>query len=132
MQVVRQVLPVLQSLSEDDDSPVQAAAIEGLAQLLPLHGGNPELAGRLYSHLDDLVTNNQPQVSCQLHVVCSWTCSSMCDSLMHAFPWLWPAASCKIAVYAMLMVHVPNGRHSCRLLDSGMLPCRFGCWFCVR
>lgn len=70
-QVVRQVLPVLQSLSEDNDSAVQAAAIEGLAQLLPLHGGNPELAGRLYSHLDDLVTNNQPQV--QLLVLRSLT-----------------------------------------------------------
>ena len=64
IQVMRQVLPVLQSLSEDGDSTVQAAAIEGLAQLLPLHGSNPELAGRLYSHLDELVTNNQPQVSC--------------------------------------------------------------------
>ncbi|DBB17843.1 hypothetical protein WJX82_008236 [Trebouxia sp. C0006] len=70
-QVIRQVLPVLQSLSEDSDSAVQAAAIEGLAQLLPLHGGNPELAGRLYSHLDDLVTNNQPQV--QLLVLRSLT-----------------------------------------------------------
>ncbi|DBA87750.1 hypothetical protein WJX77_004203 [Trebouxia sp. C0004] len=70
-QVVRQVLPVLQSLSEDSDSAVQAAAIEGLAQLLPLHGGNPELAGKLYSHLDDLVTNNQPQV--QLLVLRSLT-----------------------------------------------------------
>ncbi|KAA6425912.1 MAG: hypothetical protein FRX49_04287, partial [Trebouxia sp. A1-2] len=58
-------------LSEDNDSAVQAAAIEGLAQLLPLHGGNPELAGRLYSHLDDLVTNNQPQV--QLLVLRSLT-----------------------------------------------------------
>ena len=84
MQVVRQVLPVLQSLSEDSDSAVQAAAIEGLAQLLPLHGGNPDLAGRLYSHLDDLVTNNQPQVGCQLHVGCSWTSSSKCDSLVHS------------------------------------------------
>ncbi|KAL0024265.1 hypothetical protein WJX79_000849 [Trebouxia sp. C0005] len=70
-QVIHQVLPVLQSLSEDNDSAVQAAAIEGLAQLLPLHGGNPELAGRLYSHLDDLVTNNQPQV--QLLVLRSLT-----------------------------------------------------------
>ena len=77
MQVVRQVLPVLQSLSEDSDSAVQAAPIEGLAQLLPLHGSNPELAGRLYSHLDDLVTNNQPQVSCQMHVKSSWTSSAV-------------------------------------------------------
>ena len=59
---MRQVLPVLQGLSEDGDSTVQVAAIEGLAQLLPLHGSNPELAGRLYSHLDELVTSNQPQV----------------------------------------------------------------------
>ena len=64
IQVIRQVLPVLQSLSEDSESAVQGAAIEGLAQVLPLHGSNPELAGRLYSHLDELVTNNQPQVSC--------------------------------------------------------------------
>jgi len=77
VQVVRQVLPVLQSLSEDSDSAVQAAPIEGLAQLLPLHGSNPELAGRLYSHLDDLVTNNQPQVSCQMHVKSSWTSSAV-------------------------------------------------------
>jgi len=108
VQVVRQVLPVLQSLSEDSDSAVQAAAIEGLAQLLPLHGGNPDLAGRLYSHLDDLVTNNQPQVGCQLHVGCSWTSSSMCDSLVHTFSWLWPAAACSSKLHAMLIVHVPK------------------------
>jgi len=62
MQVMRQVLPVLQSLSEDSDSAVQGAAIEGLAQLLPLHGNNPEVAARLYGHLDELVTSNEPQV----------------------------------------------------------------------
>ena len=60
---MQQVLPALQRLSEDDDSAVQVAAIDGLAQLLPLYGSNPEMAGRLYSHFDELVTSNQPKVS---------------------------------------------------------------------
>ena len=61
--MIQQVLPTLQRLSEDSDSEVQTAAIDGLAQLLPSHGSNPEMAGRLYSHFDELVTSNQPQVS---------------------------------------------------------------------
>lgn len=74
--MIQQVLPTLQRLSEDDDSAVQTAAIDGLAQLLPLHGNNPEMVGRLYSHFDELVTSNQPQVIaepnshiCQPHAV---------------------------------------------------------------
>lgn len=59
---MQQVLPTLQRLSEDSDSAVQTAAIDGLAQLLPWHGSNPEMAGRLYSHFDELVTSNQPDV----------------------------------------------------------------------
>ena len=59
---MQQVLPTLQRLSEDNDCAVQTAAIDGLAQLLPVHGSNPEMAGRLYSHFDELVTSNQPQV----------------------------------------------------------------------
>ena len=59
---MRKVLPTLQHLSEDSDSTVQTAAIEGLVQMLPLHGSNPELAARLFNHLDELVTSNQPQV----------------------------------------------------------------------
>ena len=59
---MQQVLPALQRLSEDSDSTVQTAAIDGLAQLLPSYGSNPEMAGRLYSHFDELVTSNQPQV----------------------------------------------------------------------
>lgn len=63
LQVLRRVLPALQSLSEDTDAAVQRAAIEGLAQLLCLHGSHKELTGKLYSHLDELVTSNQPAVS---------------------------------------------------------------------
>lgn len=61
---MHKVLPTLQHLSEDNNGAVQAAAIEGLVQMLPLHGSNPELAARLFSHLDELVTSNQPQASC--------------------------------------------------------------------
>ena len=63
LQVLRRVLPALQSLSEDEDAAVQRAAIDGLAQLLCLHGSNKELTSRLYSHLDELVTSNHSQVS---------------------------------------------------------------------
>ena len=62
MQAMREVLPILQCLSEDVDHVVQVEAIQVLVQLLPQHGSHLELAGRLYSHLDELVTNNQPQV----------------------------------------------------------------------
>lgn len=62
---MQQVLPTLERLSEDDDSAVQTAAIDGLAQLLPLHGSKPDMVGRLYSHFDELVTSNQPQVIAQ-------------------------------------------------------------------
>ncbi|KAL3158276.1 hypothetical protein ABBQ38_010522 [Trebouxia sp. C0009 RCD-2024] len=70
-QVMQQVLPTLERLSEDDDSAVQTAAIDGLAQLLPLHGSKPDMVGRLYSHFDELVTSNQPQI--QLAVLQSLT-----------------------------------------------------------
>lgn len=63
MQVVRRVLPALQSLSEDTDDAVRHAAIGGLAQLLCLHGSHKELTERVYSHLDELVTSNHPEVS---------------------------------------------------------------------
>ena len=63
LQVLRRVLPALQSLSEDEDAAVQRAAIDGLAQLLCLHSSNKELTSRLYSHLDELVTSNQSQVT---------------------------------------------------------------------
>ena len=63
LQVLRRVLPALQSLSEDEDAAVQRAAIDGLAQLLGLHSSNKELTSRLYSHLDELVTSNLSQVT---------------------------------------------------------------------
>ena len=105
---MQQVLPTLQRLSEDHDSTVQVAAIDGLAQLLPLHGSNPEMAGRLYSHFDELVTSNQPQVHAYICSCIHLFLRCFLPSLLHSL----------VCIFFHAFVHSFDFKVFCRPADQ--------------
>ena len=70
---MRHLLPALETLSQDPELPVRAAAIFAMGRLVQLHGAHADLLDKLQAHFDELLGGDDHQVGISLGLTsCKW------------------------------------------------------------